>query len=266
MFTRVMTLVALTLSCVAFAQPKPKSGCGALPSHAKLKAALEDVMAEGVDANTGLGNPEWAAVVDRNGVVCAVVFSGNDPAAPWPGSRLIAAEKANTANALSGPRLALSTANLFAGTQPGQSLFSLVNVAPPNPATAFAGSPSDFGQEKDPMVGKPIGGVVVFGGGLALYGTDGKIIGGLGLSGDTSCADHVIAWKVRSALNLDAIPGGVAKNGNDNLILDFENEKSASGFGHPSCKGGKPSDSVIKQLAEQYPTGPSEPKAKKAAR
>jgi uncharacterized protein GlcG (DUF336 family) len=34
------------------------------------------------------------------------------------------------------------------------------------------------------MVGKPIGGVIVFGGGLPLYDTKGKIVGGLGLSGD----------------------------------------------------------------------------------
>jgi uncharacterized protein GlcG (DUF336 family) len=45
-----------------------------------------------------------------------------------------------------------------------------------------------------------IGGIIVFGGGLALYAPNGKLIGGLGLSGDTSCTDHVIAWKVRHQL------------------------------------------------------------------
>ncbi|MFT4640914.1 MAG: hypothetical protein ACI8T1_004247 [Verrucomicrobiales bacterium] len=36
------------------------------------------------------------------------------------------------------------------------------------------------------MVGKRIGGVNVFGGGLALYNTDGELVGAICLSGDTS--------------------------------------------------------------------------------
>jgi hypothetical protein len=91
------------------------------------------VITEGQNANTGLGNQEWAVVVNRDGIVCAVVFSGPDRTVEWPGSRLIAAEKANTANALSGPNFALSTANLYAASQPGQSLYSLTTSAPPNP-------------------------------------------------------------------------------------------------------------------------------------
>jgi Haem-degrading len=98
--------------------------------------------------------------------------------------------------------------------------------------------------------------VIVFGGGLPLYDGSGKLVGGLGLSGDTSCADHVIAWKVRHGLKLDAVPMGVAPGQNDNMILDMQNGSSASGFGHPSCKGGKPSDEVIKKLPEQYPAAP----------
>ena len=70
--------------------------------------------------------------------------------------------------------------------------------------------PEKFGQPDDPLVGKPVGGVIVFGGGLALYDKSGKIVGGLGVSGDTSCADHVIAWKTRQALGLNAVPMGVA--------------------------------------------------------
>src|SRR3954452_6769483 len=149
---------------------------------------------------------------------------------------VIAAEKANTANALSGPNFALSTANLYAASQPGQSLYSLATSAPPNPQTAFAGRPEQFGQSNDPLIGKPIGGVIVFGGGLPLYDTGGKLVGGLGVSGDTSCADHVIAWRIRHALKLDGVPMGVAPGQNDNMILDFQNGTSATGFGHPSCK------------------------------
>src|SRR4051812_40149078 len=235
---------ALTAHSQSGAPPNP--GCGSLPDHGRLRSALQSVIKEGQNANTGLGNQEWAAVVNRDGIVCAVVFSGPDRTVEWPGSRVIAAEKASTANALSGPNFALSTANLYAASQPGQSLYSLTTSAPPNAQAVYAGSPEQFGQPNDPMVGKPIGGIIVFGGGLPLYDSQGKLVGGLGLSGDTSCADHVIAWKVRHALKLDTVPMGVAPGQNDNMILDMQNGHSASGFGHPSCKGGTPSDEIIK--------------------
>lgn len=234
--------------------PPPSPGCDLLPDHAKLKATLQSVQRQGSNANSGMGNQDWAVVVNRDGLVCAVVFSGPDRSAQWPGSRLIAASKASTANALSSPSFALSTANLFAATQPGQSLYSLTTSAPPNPQAAYAGPPEQFGQPNDPMVGKPIGGVIVFGGGLPLYNAQGKLVGGLGVSGDTSCNDHIVAWKVRHALNLDAVPAGPAKNGNDNLILDIQaNGQSASGFGHPTCHGGKAPDDIIKKLPVQFP-------------
>ena len=87
------------------------------------------------------------------------------------------------------------------------------------------------------MVGKTPGGVIVFGGGLALY--DGHdLVGGLGVSGDTSCADHNVAWRVREKLGLDKVPGGVGPDGRDGIIYDMQPSKvSASGYGHPLCKG-----------------------------
>jgi hypothetical protein len=144
---------------------------------------------------------------------------------------------------------------VYAASQPGQSLYSLATSAPPNPLAVF-GNPTTFGTPNDPMVGKAIGGVIVFAGGLPLYANDGKIVGGLGLSGDTSCTDHVIAWKVRHELHLDAVPMGPSPDHNDNLILDFKNGVSQSGFGHPSCKGGTQSDGIIEDLSKQLPTGP----------
>lgn len=51
----------------------------------------------------------------------AIVFSGNTRADEWPGSRVIAAEKANTANGLSGRDYALSTPNVYAASQPGNA-------------------------------------------------------------------------------------------------------------------------------------------------
>ena len=203
----------------------------------------------GGPTNGGLDNNEWAAVVNRDGAVCAVVYSGAKPDDQWPGSRAIAAEKANTANALSLSGFALSTANLYAGAQPGGYLFGLALSAPPNPAVLYAGDANTFGSAADPFVGKSLGGVITFGGGLGLY--DGKsVVGGLGASGDTACADHNIAWRVRQALGLDKVPAGVGPDHNDEIIYDVgPNKTSKSGYGHPLCKGKEP------EIAEQIHAG-----------
>lgn len=248
-----IVLSAVCLSLPVAAQTTPD--CSALPDAGRLRSVVQSVVKEGASKNSGMGNQEWAAVVNRDGIVCAIVFSGTTRSDQWPGSRVIAAEKANTANALSGRDYALSTANVYAASQPGQSLYSLATSAPPN-AQAVFGSPATFGTPTDPMVGKAIGGVIVFAGGLPLYTNAGKIVGGLGLSGDTSCADHVIAWKVRHELYLDAVPMGPSPEHNDNMILDFNNGVSQSGFGHPSCKGGMVPDAIIHSLSKDFPTGP----------
>src|SRR5665213_1709048 len=231
------------------------ANCSALPDAGRLKSVAQNIVREGASKNGGLGNQEWAAVVNRDGTVCAIIFTGTTRGDQWPGSRVIAASKASTANGLSGRDYALSTANIFAGSQPGQSLYSLATSQPPNPA-AVIGNPATFGTANDPMIGKAIGGIIVFGGGLALYSSDGKIVGGIGLSGDTSCTDHVIAWKARHQLGLDAVPFGPSPEHNDNMILDWQNGNSPSGFGHPSCKGGTQSDLIIRNLSKDFPTGP----------
>ena len=233
--------------------PNPQD-CSKVPDYNKLKAALTASVKQGQDANGGLGNQEWGTVVNRDGIVCAVVFTGPNRGAEWPGSRLISAEKANTANAFSTDNFALSTGNVYSGAQPGQSLYGI--IGPPNPNVAFAGNPQDFGKQNDPMLGKPIGGVIVFGGGLPLYTKKGELVGGLGVSGDTACADHVVAWKTRHSLGLDSVPMGVAPGPSDNLIFDIQNGVSSSGFGHPDCKGGKPSKDIIEKLNQTLPVGP----------
>jgi hypothetical protein len=83
------------------------------------------------------------------------------------------------------------------------------------------------------MVGKKVGGVNVFGGGLAAYDNTGKLVGALGISGDTSGCDHNVCWKLRHELALDHVPGGVSPTGDDNIVNDFENGKSKGGWGHP---------------------------------
>lgn len=219
-------------------------------SHDDLTRALKAaVKPSGGPSNGGFDNNEWAALVSRDGTICAVTFSGSKPDDQWPGSRAIAAEKANTANALSLATMALSTANLYAATAPGGPLLDLTQTNPADPTLISAGDPKTYGTDKDPFIGKHLGGVVVFGGGLALYNGQG-IVGGLGVSGDTSCADHNIAWRVRHALALDHVPNGVSPAHNDAIIYDMLPDKtSVSGYGHPQCGGSEA------EVAEQIHSG-----------
>jgi uncharacterized protein GlcG (DUF336 family) len=185
----------------------------------------------------------WGAVVNRDGVVCAVAFTGANRGSQWPGSRVISAQKANTANAFSLPQLALSTANLYSAVQPGGSLFGLQESNPVSTAVAYRGSPAAYGTSSDPMIGGKIGGVNVFGGGLALYNASHVLIGAIGVSGDSSCADHNIAWRTRHTLSLDFVPAGVSGDPSrpDNIVYDIAEAAglmigvSPSGWGHPTC-------------------------------
>jgi hypothetical protein len=69
------------------------------------------------------------------------------------------------------------------------------------------------------------------------------LIGALGVSGDSSCADHNIAWRTRSTLGLDHVPGGVSPDVKrpDNIVYDITPQPgqmsgiSVSGWGHPQC-------------------------------
>src|SRR5579885_927104 len=179
--------------------------CASLPSYSTLKSALA---AATQTETSGLNNHMWATIVNRDGIVCAVAFSGTDRGAQWPGSRVISAQKANTANSFSldsssnsngsgqPTGLALSTANLYSAVQPGGSLFGLQHSNPVDTENAYQGPSSRFGTANDPLVGGKVGGVNVFGGGLALYADGKKIVGGLGVSGDTSCTDHYMAWRL----------------------------------------------------------------------
>jgi uncharacterized protein GlcG (DUF336 family) len=214
--------------------------CKDLPSHSALRDAL---IAAQEQANGGFALEMWATVVNRDGVVCAVAFTGNNRGDQWPGSRVISAQKANTANAFSLPGLSLSTANLYTAVQPGGSLFGLQLSNPVNTDVAYGGSPSNYGRHNDPMVGGRIGGVNVFGGGLALYNSDDRLVGAIGVSGDSSCADHNIAWRTRNTLVLDYVPAGVSGDGTrpDNIVYDITPQAgqmpgvSAGGWGHPVC-------------------------------
>src|SRR5438105_700492 len=190
---------------VAFAQDTEQ--CAGLPSQGALKNALTLARNQG---NGGFKLDMWATVVKRDGLVCAVAFTGSDRGQQWPGSRVISAQKASTGNAFSLPGLALSTANLYSAVSPGGSLYGLQHSNPVDTNVAYRGNAADYGTSNDPMQGGKIGGINVFGGGFALYNSHGEIVGGLGVSGDSSCADHNIGWKTRHTLLLDYVPGGVS--------------------------------------------------------
>lgn len=209
--------------------------CAGLPSHSQLKTALESARAQ---SNGGFNLDMWGTIVNRDGIVCEVAFTGEDRGSQWPGSRVISAQKANTANSFSLPGLALSTADLYAATQPGGTLFGLQHSNPVDTGNAYRGPSKNFGQSDDPLIGHKIGGVNVFGGGFALYNSKGKLIGGIGVSGDTSCADHNIGWRTRHSLRLDFVPGGVSAKGDDNInYIGLVTVPSlAADFSHPICK------------------------------
>jgi uncharacterized protein GlcG (DUF336 family) len=251
--TTLRFLIATT--ALAAAQAHAEAGdCRNLPNHAELKTALNAAVAA---ETSGLNLQMWATIVDRDGIVCAVAFSGTDRGAQWPGSRAISAQKANTANAFSldgssssngsgiPAGLALSTANLYSAVNPGGSLYGLQASNPVDTDAAYKGPSSNYGLANDPLVGVKIGGVNVFGGGLGLYAAGQKLVGAVGLSGDTSCADHFIAWRVRHLLGLDHLLGvaGVSGDANrpDNIVFDIAPNPtggtgvSAGGFGHPTC-------------------------------
>jgi uncharacterized protein GlcG (DUF336 family) len=234
------TCLGMTSAGADESQGDDAAACAGLPTHAQLHTALNAARDQ---ASGGFNLDMWGTVVNRDGVVCAVAYTGSNRGSQWPGSRVISAQKANTANAFSLPQLALSTANLYSATQPGGSLFGLQASNPVDTRVAYRGDSKNYGTTDDPMIGGKIGGVNVFGGGLALYNANHELIGGVGVSGDSSCADHNISWRTRHNLVLDFVPAGVSGDASrpDNIVYDItpaaglELGVSASGWGHAFC-------------------------------
>jgi len=109
------------------------------------------------------------------------------------------------------------------------------------------------------MIGERIGGINVFGGGLALYTSDGTLAGGVGVSGDTSCTDHIVAWKLRHALNLDNVPAGPDADSNTDNIIYIDG--TLDGFEHPTCfdtPGQGDHVQIGNDLPTTHPVGPGE--------
>jgi len=74
------------------------------------------------------------------------------------------------------------------------------------------------------------------------------------VSGDTSCADHNIAWKLRHDLELDYVPAGVNRirgkefQSDDNIVYDDVE------WAHPKC-----SDKAKETSELFYKTRPTRP-------
>ena len=200
-----------------------QANCSGLPTAGQLKQFLATAPNDGDAGGLFHGTLMWAAVVNRSGQLCAFATSTGDPAKVWPGSQAIAKAKAFTANAFSNDALPLSTARLYTFIQPGHSLYGLNNSNPFN--ADFLAPPSGEGGGS----GEVAGGIITFGGGVALYNSRGHIVGGLGISGDTACTDHEIAKRVRDEAGLNP-PGGSTV---DDIL--YSAVDPASPFIHPLC-------------------------------
>jgi uncharacterized protein GlcG (DUF336 family) len=200
-----------------------RGSCGDLPTARDLKEYLRRAPAEGGEAG-GLfsGKLEWAAIVNRNGVVCATAVATDDPASAWPGSQAIAKAKAYTANAYSTDTLPMSTARLYTLSQPGHSLWSV------NQPNGFNPECLQTPENATKTDGRLCGGTITFGGGVPLYRGRTRV-GGLGVSGDTACADHEIAKRIRHVAQLDPEKGALADD------VSYASVDGASIFTHPLC-------------------------------
>lgn len=221
----VFTLISMTEATNAASPQCPVT-------HAQLKTKL--VAADSADSS-GLNNHYWGVVVNNEGVVCAVAYSGSTVQSQWIASRQIAAAKSFTAYGLSldigaAGTSAFSTAQFYNLVQPGINtgvapLYGLAGGNVLESEAAYKGQFHLFGTANDPMVGERVGGTISFGGGVALYAGNIRV-GGLGISGDTACADHSVAWRTRNGLGLE--PPGLPDKLTFATVADPLN-------GHPHC-------------------------------
>ncbi|MGR9045586.1 MAG: GlcG/HbpS family heme-binding protein, partial [Gammaproteobacteria bacterium] len=222
----IATSISL-MSTSAFA--RNLNGCPV--THAQLQNALEAAQAQ---VNGQFTLDMWATVVTKNGRVCSVAKTGGDLTDQWLASRVISAQKAYTAASLSnnkgssgsaaGQSVGFTSAGLYLAASPGGPLYGLQHSNPVDTKWAYSGNSRRFGTPRDPMIGRYVGGINVFGGGLPLFDENGQVIGGLGVSGNTSCADHNIAWRVRG----DFAAQGIAQGADFEFGIDYAG-------GYPTC-------------------------------
>lgn len=239
-------LTAVSILFLAVNLPALADGkCSGLPTDSEIRKLLQD--AAKIPNAGGLfgGSRMWGAVVNRDGELCAFNTSKEERTLVWPGSQAIAKSKAYTANAFSldydEGGFGLSTARLYTFTQPGHSLWSLFGSNNFDPKVLAPPAGSGGGKGQIP------GGMIFFGGGVPLY-KGGEIIGALGVSGDTSCADHEIAKRVRTLAGLNP-PGGYAV---DDIVYSPPDPPSV--FAHPVCVNTyRNGDFIGNEKPETYP-------------
>ena len=246
---------ASIISLPTFAEERdslPTRERDSLPTYNELRAGLQAVV--GTSVNGGAGLNFWGVVVDRDGVVQAVAFSGKDRNSQLPIGRIVTTLKASTANNLSLNNFLISTPQLTQAVLANGVFQNLPDAYPINPV-AFRGPPALFGTVKDPMIGHAIGGATALGGGLALYNEKREIIGALGIGGEVNpCADHNAAWILRHHLGLDNLPAGLgfSPTGDDNIIYDLNRDNiSASGLGIAECSPA--TTNISRNLPTNYP-------------
>ena len=237
---------ALGAAALAFANQSAVASCADIINAFNNAGGLPAVTAVvGTADNGGYGLPMWVTAVDETGKVCGVINTSGQAGNPnignysWLGSRVISAQKANTANAFSLNAFSIASANIYGLTLPGGSLNNLPFSNPVDGSTAYLGDPSTYGTGSDPLNNKRIGGVNTFGGGLALYNSAKVKVGAIGVSGDTSCTDHAVAWKIRSLLKLNYVPGGFVSGWSgtpgftvlgDEMIIDTSGKSVANTY------------------------------------
>ena len=171
-----------------------KAEVDSIIANAIAQADLEDSLLR-VDS---LGNAQTTrmhvAVVDLNGKV--VGFESMEDA--WVGSVDIARAKAYTAMAFSSDENALTSRTIGILSQPGGDLWQIGNSN--RPGTAGGGVDEQ--------------GLIEFPGGLPLYDENGKLVGGIGVSGDSVCHDENVAeagaagFEPPVAIRVDTVLGG----------------------------------------------------------
>ncbi|KAF1851738.1 DUF336-domain-containing protein [Cucurbitaria berberidis CBS 394.84] len=149
----------LALLPLAFAQTNGTNGIGSTPSQRSYISSTQaqTIITAAIKNATAQNIPQNIAVVDPSGLIVAFLRMDN----AFPGSIDISIKKAKTAVLFNG----LSSGQLYESSQPGQPLYGV--------------------QETN-------GGLVVFGGGFPVY-YDGKLIGGVGVSGGSVAQDVKVA-------------------------------------------------------------------------
>jgi hypothetical protein len=248
---QILTTCLLLAGCIfdtSAMAATPANKCSTLPTQAQLKSALTTVLAD-TNYPGGFHTPLWLTLVDASGVVCAVVHSlanGTDVAQDLQlAHRVLAVQKASTANAFSSSTtMGVSSGQLYSAGQPGGLLQGAVYESTIDP---LVGDSVSYGTVNDPLVGKRFSGFTGIAGGLALFNSNKKKVGAIGIAGDTGCTSHVLAWRVRELLRNGAyrvanLPWGLSSSHDDKLIQDVTPNPaggvghSASGYGHILCQ------------------------------